>query len=298
MTIQEMKKRKQELGYTNEELSSLTGIPLGTIMKIFGGATKSPRRSTIEALEKILLPGAGSINHRKTPDYTHTSYDEPPRHNADSSDNILRETASGYGNIVRMKQNDVNPVWIDKPNIVYTVDDYYALPDDIRTELIDGVFYDMASPSVMHQLVLGELYMQFKACEKKHNGSCRVILSPCDVQLDCDRYTIVQPDLLVVCDGTKIKGRNCLGAPDLCVEVLSPTSRSHDCVLKLNKYKRSGVREYWIIDPEHRKVITYWFDGLGSTFETFTFTDLIPIRLSDNECTVNMKDVLDELTRR
>ena len=54
----------------------------------------------------------------------------------------------------------------------YTIDDYYALPDDIRTELIDGIFYDMSSPSLTHQLVIGELYLQFKACEKKHGGKC------------------------------------------------------------------------------------------------------------------------------
>ena len=285
MTIQEMKQRKKELGYSNEQLSALSGVPLGTIMKIFGGATKAPRRSTIEALEQILSP----VHPERTGKHRRYDSSDPASAGAD----MVRETPAQYGAIYRMDQGNVDPKLIQRPHRLYTVEDYYALPDDIRTELIDGVFYDMASPSVTHQLVIGELHLQFKACEKKHAGKCRVILSPCDVQLNQDDYTIVQPDLLVVCDLGKIKGRNCYGAPDLAVEILSPSSRSHDCVLTLNKYKNSGVREYWIVDPEHRQVITYVFDGPdGPSFETWQFTDIIPIHISGGDCAVDMNEVL------
>ena len=298
MTIQEMKQRKKELGYSNEQLSALSGVPLGTVMKIFGGSTKAPRRATIEALEQVLLPDSrlennASRSRRQThdPAFSETYYSE-------CAPGFLHESSPSYGYALRMDQGNVNPYRIDTPHRLYTTDDYYALPDDIRTELIDGIFYDMSSPSLTHQLVIGELYLQFKACEKKHGGKCRVVLSPCDVQLDKDRYTMVQPDLLVVCDQEKLTEHNCYGAPDLCVEILSPSSRSHDCILKLNKYKNSGVREYWIVDPEHRKVITYDFeDPARPTFETYTFTDEIPIRISGGTCTVNMKDVLEGLMR-
>ena len=296
MTIQEMKQRKKELGYSNEQLSALSGVPLGTIMKIFGGATKAPRRATIEALEKVLLPAGQSQNdpyHIGSGKYRPGVARQYPSAPAPTG---VREASVAYGSPLRMDAGDVDPKQIDSLHRLYTVEDYYALPDDIRTELIDGVFYDMASPSVTHQLIIGELYLQFRDCEKKHKGRCRVILSPCDVQLDQDQYTMVQPDILVVCDPEKIKGRNCYGAPDLCIEILSPSSRSHDCVLKLNKYKNAGVREYWIVDPEHRRIITYDFEhSPAPTFETYTFTDEIPIRISGGECTVNMKDVLDGL---
>ena len=293
MTIQEMKRRKTELGYSNEQLAALSGVPLGTIMKIFGGATKSPRRSTIAALEKVLAPvpgqagGSTGLFSRHTVIYTDTS---------PQTAGMVRESSFEYGSTPRMKQDEVDPRYLQLPHSLATVDDYYALPDDIRTELIDGIFYDMASPSVTHQLIIGELHLQFKACEKKHGGKCRVILSPCDVQLDRDQYTMVQPDILVVCDPQKIKGRNCFGVPDLVVEILSPSSRSHDCVLKLRKYKNSGVREYWIVDPEHRQVITYYFGSNGDEdspqFETYLFTDTIPIRISGGECSVDMNEVL------
>ena len=298
MTIEEMKQRKKELGYSNEQLAALSGIPLGTIMKIFGGATKSPRRATIEALERILSPAA---RYRYPPYHSGLQGQDPSGSDlypSEYSPRFLRESSSSYEYTQRMDQGHVDPYRLDKPHHLYTMEDYYALPDDIRTELIDGVFYDMASPSLTHQLVIGELYLQFKACEKKHGGKCRVILSPSDVQLDKDRYTMVQPDLLVVCDPDRLTERSCYGAPDLCVEVLSSSSRSHDCVLKLSKYKNAGVREYWIVDPEHRQVITYDFsDPSGPTFETYTFSDEIPIRISGGECSVNMKDVLEGLAR-
>ncbi len=271
MTIQEMKQRKRELGYSNEQLSALSGVPLGTIMKIFGGATRAPRRATIEALERVLSA-------------------DGPRSES------VREHTFVYDHMTRMTQDEVDPGLLQKPHRLYTIDDYYALPNDIRTELIDGVFYDMGSPSVTHQLIIGELHLQLKSCEKQHNRRCRVILSPCDVQLDQDRYTMVQPDLLVVCDPEKIKGRNCFGAPDLVMEVLSPASRSHDCVLKLNKYQSSGIREYWIIDPDHRQVITYVFDDPAHpSFRTWLFTDHIPIHISGGDCEVDMNEVLAAL---
>jgi len=293
MTIQEMKQQKKELGYTNEQLSSLSGVPLGTVMKIFGGATKAPRRATLLALEKVLSPlhseGFGAYPEQKY--RGGLPFDRT---------GLVKEQAAAYGTRLlpeRMTQDHVDPEAITRPHRLYTVDDYYALPDDIRTELIDGVFYDMASPSVTHQLIIGELYLQFKACEKRHKGRCRVILSPCDVQLDQDRYTMLQPDILVVCDPHKINGLCCVGAPDLTVEILSPSSRSHDCVLKLNKYKKAGVREYWIVDPEHRQVIVYIFEGEGGpTFETYSFTDTVPIHISGGSCSVDLNEVLEGLT--
>ena len=89
--------------------------------------------------------------------------------------------------------------------------------EERRAELIDGVFYDMASPSSNHQIIIGELYLQLKLCERAHKGACRVLLSPLDVQLDQDRYTMLQPDLPVVCDAEKIRKRLVFGAhPKTC----------------------------------------------------------------------------------
>ena len=287
MTIKEIKQRKQELGYSNAQLAALSGVPLGTVMKVLSGATKSPRRETLLALEKALSP-----------------YRYPTSDNV----SILRETPFVYGTSPKReplpaefsasKETDSAPVKSGRQTAcrLYTVDDYYALPDDIRTELIDGVFYNMSSPSVTHQLIIGEMHVQFKECERKHKGRCRVILSPCDVQLDKDAYTMLQPDILVVCDMEKIKGRNCYGAPDLTVEVLSPSNSSHDCILKLRKYKSAGVREYWIADPANRHVLVYRFDEPDNThIDIYSFEDTIPVGISNGECSIDFKTISDYL---
>ncbi len=272
MTIQEMINRKQELGYSNEQISALSGVPLGTVIKIFCGVTKNPRSTTIRALEKVLAPSRPSFSYEYPDD--RLEYDA-------SSNSILKESVRYEAAALR---NDHK----------YTIDDYYALPDDQRAELIDGIFYDMSSPRVIHQLIIGELYLQLKQCEKKHKGACRVLLSPCDVQLDCDQYTMLQPDLLVICDKNKIKERVCYGAPDLAIEVLSPSSRSRDCVLKLNKYMNAGVQEYWIVDPEYLKIIVYRLDE-EKQFRVYSFHDTVPVGISDGSCSIDFQDVFDEI---
>ena len=108
---------------------------------------------------------------------------------------------------------------------------------------------------------------------------------------------MVQPDLLVVCDMEMIKGRNCFGAPDLVVEILSPSSVRHDCVRKLRKYKNAGVREYWIADPKCRQIMVYLFhkDGRESTLQIYSFSDKVPIGISEGACTVDFQEVADSL---
>lgn len=123
----------------------------------------------------------------------------------------------------------------------FTIADYYALPDDKRVELIDGVFYDMASPSLLHQQLLVQLAMQFNQFAQNHKN-CTVCISPCDVRLDRSDRTVVQPDLFVVCRPHDRQAKAFDGAPDLTLEILSPSSRQHDMIRKLWKYYEAGVR--------------------------------------------------------
>lgn len=91
-----------------------------------------------------------------------------------------------------------------------------------------------------------------------------------------------------------IKERVCYGAPDLAIEVLSPSSRSRDCVLKLNKYMNAGVLEYWIVDPEYLKIIVYRLDE-ENHFRVYSFRDTVPVGISDGSCSVDFQDVFDEI---
>lgn len=136
----------------------------------------------------------------------------------------------------------------------YTYRDYQTWPEDVRVELINGVVYNMAAPAQKHQWLVIELAGLFNHYLK--GKGCRLFIAPADVRLNQDQGddTVVQPDLFVVCDPSKLDGQNCNGAPDLIVEILSPSTASKDCVLKFNKYLEAGVREYWIINPEQQHI--------------------------------------------
>jgi Uma2 family endonuclease len=144
----------------------------------------------------------------------------------------------------------------------HTYGDYLAWPEEVRYELIDGVAYAMSpAPTVSHQEVLLELSRQID--EALDESACRVLIAPLDVRLprgdEADEAvdTVVQPDLLVVCDPARIDERGVRGAPDWIIEVLSPATAAHDQVRKRDLYERAGVREYWLVHPTDRIVTVY-----------------------------------------
>jgi len=140
--------------------------------------------------------------------------------------------------------------------------DYLTWSDDQHYELIDGDAYLMSpGPDLGHQDVAGEVYLQIRQALK--NKACRAFIAPLDVRLpkhnEADERidTVVQPDVLVVCDSFKLDRRGVRGAPDWVVEVLSPSTASHDQILKRKIYERHGVREYWLIHPVDRVLTVY-----------------------------------------
>jgi Uma2 family endonuclease len=143
----------------------------------------------------------------------------------------------------------------------FTYSDLERWDDDTRWELIDGVAYAMSAPSLMHQSILGELYMALRTHFK--GSSCRTILAPFDVKFS--ERDVVQPDLLVSC-GNRLKAKFHLGAPDLAVEILSPSTLRHDRIRKLRLYARTGVSEYWLV-TQHPFLIEV-LENVGGAFVT------------------------------
>lgn len=238
MTVEEMKQIKEERGYSMSQLSEYSGVPFGTLQKIFSGQTANPRKSTVDAIAKVLL-GEESIYQGKA----YTYHMESKGVSADR----IRETVPYNAEFAEKEQGE------------YTLEDYYALPDERRVELIDGVIYDMSTPSIPHQLIVAEIHGQIREYIKKNKGKCLPVISPSDVQLDKDNKTMVQPDVMIICDPEKIHHFGVFGAPDFVLEVLSPSTRKKDLTLKLSKYIEAGVREYWIIDPEKKILLVYDF---------------------------------------
>ena len=175
-----------------------------------------------------------------------------------------------------------------------TIRDYMALPDGERVELIDGVFYDMAAPSFVHQSIGANIWGRFNSYVEINKGKCIPAIAPVDVQLDSDDKTIVQPDVMIICDRNKITKPRVIGAPDLIVEILSPSNWYHDMVRKLRKYKNAGVREYWIVIPDNLRVLVYYFERSDLPLE-YTFKDEVPVNIWDEKCKVDFNAIYEKI---
>lgn len=156
-------------------------------------------------------------------------------------------------------------------NPLFTYGDYRQWQGDDRWELIDGEAFDMSpAPSRAHQQVVFRLANQIESVLGGY--PCEVFVAPFDVRLplgdeaDDAIETVVQPDLSVICDGSKLDDAGCRGAPDWIVEVLSPRTAVRDQVQKRDLYGRHGVREYWIVHPEDRLLTIYRLAPDGSGF--------------------------------
>jgi len=241
--LEKMRLRKRELHLTNKELAQRSGVPLGTVNKIFSGATRSPKYHTLLALERVL----GMCFY----------YDEDGPYVS-----MVREKVQSYG--------------IQGEN---TIEDYYALPKKVRAELIDGLFYYMAVPGRIHQEVLGELHYCIKDYIRKKGETCRVYMAPFEVRLDGDNKTVVQPDLCIVCRPELLDARGMEGAPDFVAEVISQYTGKREYTLKLRKYWNAGVKEYWVIDPFKRKIAAYQFQGEELKMNVYGFGDKVPVEI-------------------
>jgi Uma2 family endonuclease len=151
---------------------------------------------------------------------------------------------------------------LPKPDEYFTYSDYCTWPEGERWELIDGKVWNMSpAPSRRHQDVAGEVYVQIKTALR--GRSCAVYLAPFDVRLprgdEADERidTVVQPDLSVFCDLSRLDDRGARGAPDWVLEVLSPATALKDLTIKRDLYERHGVAEYWIVHPLDRVLTLY-----------------------------------------
>ena len=255
MTPEEMQQRKREMGLTYEQLSLLCGVPAPTIQKIITGSTENPYSYNRQALEKVLNPDF-------RPDF------------------MVREKAAAYS---------------AKSQGAYTADDYYALPDDQNCELIDGVLYTMEAPGFNHQTIVEFVGDALKDHVKRNGGPCLVRMVVQDVKVSKDDKTIVQPDIFVLCDRSKITRQWIYGAPDLIVEVLSKSTKKKDCTVKLDKYRDSGVREYWAIDPKEEMVACYDFEKNLYFPKTYTFDQSVPVGIWEGSYSVDFSKLKDQL---
>jgi len=179
-----------------------------------------------------------------------------------------------------------------KAERIYTYEDYLNWPEDERVELIDGKIYNMSAPTEKHQRLLGDLHLRFG--NYLHGKSCEAYISPFDVRIDLGlgKDSVVQPDLVVICDLELLDEKGLNGPPTLIIEVLSPSNPNHDRVLKYNKYLSVGVKEYWIVDPRKEEIMVNLLKS--GYYETTIYKkgDLIKVSVLEN-LTINTADLFD-----
>ena len=182
----------------------------------------------------------------------------------------------------------------------FTFADCLTWDEDERIEIINGEAFMMATPSRIHQEICFEIGRQLG--NYLEGKQCKVYPAPFGVRLferDGDSPenvdTVVEPDISVVCDRRKLDEHGCVGAPDLIVEVLAPSTQRHDQLVKLNLYQRAGVREYWIVDPENRTVraMVLADDGLLHVHEVYRQEDVAKVNVLEG-CFIELSKVFSE----
>jgi Uma2 family endonuclease len=180
----------------------------------------------------------------------------------------------------------------------YTYADYLEWDENVRAEIHDGAVYLMSSPTTAHQAISRNLMVAIATFLT--GKPCKVFAGPFGVRLfpkkDNSDDTIVEPDITVVCDSSKLDEQGYNGAPSLIIEILSPSSIQNDSVYKFNKYLKAGVQEYWIIDPDLKSVVVHVLNDGRYISAAYTLEDgdtNAPITVLPG-CAIDLKTVFEE----
>lgn len=180
----------------------------------------------------------------------------------------------------------------------YSYADYSTWDENERWEILDGVPYMQAAPSRIHQEISLSLLMQFG--NYLQGKPCKVYHAPFCVRLDIenndnDIKNVVEPDITIVCDSSKLDENGCKGSPDMIVEILSPSSGKKDRVDKFNKYEKVGVKVYWVVEPDQKLVSVFLLQPNGRYGRPEMYTDEDKIKVSIfPDLEIDLKSVFDK----
>ena len=172
----------------------------------------------------------------------------------------------------------------------FTYADYCTWDDEDRWELIDGIPYAMAAPNRRHQGISRNIAFQIH--QFLRGKACEVYYAPFDVRLNPDTFddTVVQPDIVVYCDESKLDSHGGIAAPEMAVEIISPSSATHDMVRKYMLYLKTGVREYWIVDPRTQTVLVHLLEDGTYKGKVYEKTEVVPVSVLEG-CAVDLAEV-------
>jgi Uma2 family endonuclease len=221
------------------------------------------------------------MTKKKHIDYT---FDEPER-------TVVEEPVELFGGVLSLDENEQ-----------YTYADYLRWVDDVRRELVNGIIHVMSAPWTKHAKVLRRIGFSIESFIYERQGACDVFYAPYDVRLPVDGKTadrqittVVQPDICVVCDPSKIDKKGCIGAPDFIIEITSPSTKKHDWTTKFYRYESAGVKEYWIVDLKTETIHAFVMQATGryGVGKQYSGKQKVPVRTLPG-LTVNVGALFEE----
>lgn len=297
MKIDEIRQRKKKLKLTTYQLALLADLPQGTVSKILTGETKNPSYLTIEKIDETLQQEEMKARLEAYITAMQKYFSEHPEDEDNQkkfeeiyrSENNLNDApipfavpkdddTSIYGNLA-LQDNKI------------TVSQLHKMGESRELQLIDGSVIISEMAGVSHQRMvkkLGRAISDFIDDNNGNNGKCEVFDLGVNVYLNEDEYTLVIPDITVICNPGQIDEKGIQGAPDWVIEVVSPSSRQVDYHKKLYKYMDAGVREYWIVDLD-RQMVSVCINGEPMQVTIYAFEDTIPVFIYDGKLSVDMQ---------
>lgn len=295
MDLKSLKDRKKTLKLTTKEVAILADLPVSTVSKIMTGETKNPSFLTIEKIDKALL-------HEEMLRRVQAYKDALNKYYLNNyNENVL--DYNEFEKMYRAKNNlDNEPIPYAKPistnedgnlarehNLRLDIHTLYELGEDKNMELIDGHLVIGHAPNTNHQMIVQKIGKIIDRYIDEHGGKCKLFNVGINVFIDEDDYSLLIPDIAVLCDVDKLKDDGIHGSPDLVIEVTSKSTRSLDYNDKMHKYMHAGVREYWIVDPDTERVTVY-IDGEPMLAYVYNFHDNIPVNIYAGELEICISD--------
>jgi len=276
MDAKELKLRKKALGLTTAQVALMCELPVGTVSKIFTGETKNPSYLTIDKIDRVLAHEEMLARVRAYVDAILAYIKDHPDEDVDQ---------------IKFEKNYRSEHGLDNAHMgKVTVQMLDEIGEDRRIELIDGHLIINEYPNMRHQMLVQNLGRKIDDYIRSNNGKCRAFSVGVNVFIDEDDYTLVGPDIVVLCDDSRMNEMGIVGPPDWVIEVTSPSTRGRDYGKKMHKYMDGGVREYWIIDLEKEKVTTY-IEGEPMMAYVYSFEDEIPVYIYCGELKIRVNEV-------
>ncbi len=297
MDITDLKERKKALRLTTRDIAYRARMPFGTVSKVFTGETQNPKYVTIEKIEQVIEQEEMKVRLEA---YVR-AFEEYLNDHPDEDVNILA-FEKRYREMHGLSDAPIASAKEDDANILHgslamrtrnlaTIKDLHLLGENRCYELVDGHIIYNETPSLTHQRIVRELGKVIDRYIEANGGDCEVFDVGFNVQLCEDDYTLVIPDVFVLCDRSKLRENGVWGAPDLVIEVASRSTRGYDYKEKMHKYMSAGVREYWVVDHEKNRVVTF-VEGEPMRISIYGTDEKVPVYIYDMKLEIDFAKIL------